>query len=185
MDRRRFLKVSAATAAAISAAHWIALTKPPATVLFDSRYSDARLFGRASEQQGAMAMPVERNVVAQWFAVVAPRAVFRGARIAGLTVHSDLELLQACGAEVGLALRREAFHDSRARSTLNHRIATGADAQGIQPLHQADMPWPIAMAGWHMGSEESTPVGSLGTWFGQSPYAVDDHPGTLVSWLLA
>src|SRR5690606_3309371 len=155
------------------------LTASGVSVVFDPRYGDARAFSQAFAKLGASTFAVGPvDAVALWrsqLSVLRPRA------IAGLTTHSDLEVVRGCASEIGLRLQCEIFHDSRGRTTVQHRITRGGSAALIRELAASGSAWPSAIAGaMTAGTSEwaSMPAPVL-----SAPKAAD-HPGTLVSWLL-
>lgn len=186
MNRREFVEATAAAGAALGLGSMPArgatgIQTSGLRVVFDPRYSDARAFSQAFRSLGtAVFASGPADVVGLW------RTQLRSpdARaIAGLTTHSDLEILQACAVEIGLKLKCEIFHDSRGRSTVEHRIVQGASAVLIQELDESSAAWPAAVARAMVSPAASnlafTPALRL-----QAPKSTD-HPGTLVSWLLA
>jgi hypothetical protein len=185
MNRREFVQSTVVASAALgmgslSSQAAASVSASGVSVVFDPRYSDARAFSQTFERLGASSFAVGPvDVVALWrshLRVMRPRA------IAGLTTHSDLEVVRECASEIGLKLQCEIFHDSRGRETVQHRITRGGSATLIRQLARSGAAWPAALASVMTdGSSEwatiSAPVLS-------APKAAD-HPGTLVSWLLA
>jgi hypothetical protein len=82
-----------------------------------------------------------------------------------------------------LKLKCEIFHDSRGRATVQHRIVHGSSAILVRELGEAGVAWPAAVARALVSPNASelslAQVPEL--WAPKSA----DHPGTLVSWLLA
>jgi hypothetical protein len=184
MNRREFVEATVAAGAALGLvpvqAHAAGPRASGLRVVFDPRYSDAQAFSRAFRDLGITALaagPID--VVGLW------RTQLRAARptaIAGLTTHSDLEIVQACAAEIGLKLKCEIFHDSRGRSTVHHRIVQGASAPLIRELAESGAGWPAAVARALAFAE--APDFSLAQIPELRAPKAADHPGTLVSWLL-
>lgn len=185
MNRREFVEGTIVAGAALGLS---SLPSQAATgtktaglhVVFDPRYSDAQIFSQTFQALGAAvfaAGPID--VVGLWrtqLHAARPRA------IAGLTTHSDLEIVQACAAEIGLKLKCEIFHDSRGRSTVQHRIARGGSEHLVRELGESGAAWPAAVA---RVISATVPDRSLTSFPRLSAPKAADHPGTLVSWLLA
>jgi hypothetical protein len=185
MNRREFVEATVAAGAALGLvpvqAHAAGPRASGLRVVFDPRYSDAQAFSRAFRDLGITALaagPID--VVGLW------RTQLRAARptaIAGLTTHSDLEIVQACAAEIGLKLKCEIFHDSRGRSTVHHRIARGGSAYLVREIGASGAMWPAAVARTMPSTIAAQSTSILAPDL-SAPKAAD-HPGTLVSWLLA
>lgn len=186
MNRREFVEATVAAGAAVGlisvpaqAADGLQMSRLP--VVFDPRYSDARVFSQAFRNLGASVFAAGSvDVVGLWrtqLRAAHPRA------IAGLTTHSDLEIVQACAAEIGLKLKCEIFHDCRGRSTVQHRIVRGGSGRLIRELGDAGAAWPAAVAR-AMSAPVASDLSQIRVPELHAPKAAD-HPGTLVSWLLA
>jgi hypothetical protein len=185
MNRREFVQSAMIAGAAFGMGPLSSVAAPGVSaagvsVIFDPRYSDARAFSQTFHELGASTFAVGPvDVVALWrsqLLALRPRA------IVGLTTHSDLELVRGCANEIGLKLQCEIFHDSRGRSTVEHRITRGGSAALIRGLAASGTAWPAALAS--VMSEGSSEWASKPAPLLSAPKAAD-HPGTLVSWLLA
>jgi hypothetical protein len=185
MNRREFVEATVAAGAAVGLisvpSQASELEVSGLYAVFDPRYSDARVFSETFRSLGGSVFAAgPSDVVGLW------RTQLRSARpraIAGLTTHSDLEIVQACAAEIGLKLKCEIFHDSRGRSTVHHRIARGGSAYLVREIGASGAMWPAAVARTMPSTIAAQSTSILAPDL-SAPKAAD-HPGTLVSWLLA
>jgi hypothetical protein len=155
-------------------------------VLYDARYGDARAFAAALTGRGATAHRTGQDVVASWYRDVRDLAARPHARIAGLTPHSDLALLQDCAAELRLKLLYEGLHDRRRTAGLVHTVrARGALANAaVRGLCSAQTEWTGALAAV-LGRAASR--GDWSAWQNvvqPDVWPAADHPGTLASWMI-
>lgn len=178
MDRRTFVKtgIAVAAAASIPAAH--AATMMP-VVFFDPRYSDSRRFAEALVALGATPISTEVDLVHLWstrFASATPL------RLAGLTPHSDRLIIERCARDARLRMRAEIFHDCRNATTVTHVLHQCGEDLTLA-LDTSGTDWPAAVAhslAYPVDAARRSPV-RLATRAARAP----DHPGTLVSWLIA
>lgn len=179
MNRRTFVKTGIAAAAATGIPAAYAATLLPTVVFFDPRYSDSRRFAEPLVALGAAAISTEADLVLQWstrFASTQPL------RLAGLTTHSDRLIIEHCAHDARLRMRAEIFHDCRGATTVTHVLHQCGEDLTLA-LGTSGTDWPVAVAhslAYPQESARRSPV-RLATRAARAA----DHPGTLVSWLIA
>lgn len=88
-----------------------AVSVPDATiVVYESRYFASREFARLLEERGARAFSTQDDVVCLWRGALGDCLDCDTPLIAGLTLHSDYEILRACARERQLRVLREALY---------------------------------------------------------------------------
>jgi hypothetical protein len=193
MTKRGFLAGAAASAAAAAltrrAAPEPTRGEPPASpafdaVVFNERYSDARAFAQTLGAQGVLMLPIAGDAGALWYRVLRKQVESGRRRLAGLGTSIDLLILESLGREARLRLCFQAQHDARGRSTLTHSIRMEDARRALldEELTSSDWPARLAtalprMANLRGGAAASVVVTDV-------PPS-DDHPGMLVSWVLA
>lgn len=182
VDRRTFVKlgIAAATAAGIPSAdarpdEWL-------LVFFDGRYSDSRRFAGAFGSSRVERFDTACDVAYLWYSRLRARAQDHAVRLAGLTTHSDLFVLERCAADARMKLRFEAFHDCRGASTLTHWLNRG-DERSAVALSTGGADWPDVLA--HSILEDAGLQRHSPLRMATAVERAADHPGTLVSWLIA
>jgi hypothetical protein len=153
-------------------------------VVYDERYGDSRQFATALGQRGAAQFASNQEPVDLWYAVLRAHALQPGARIAGLSCYSDLELLRSCARESQLRLVYRGMHDCRTTGRLTHTVWAdrGLD-ELVRHLGRCARAWSVALAAGLNQIETRTPLYKrvLAT----NVIATADYPGTLASWLMA
>ena len=92
-------------------------------VVFDERYDEAVQFAAELEQAGAVALATRGEIVTQWRECPTLAERSRRLRIAGLTLHSDFELLRSFSAAMGLRVLHEGRHTRRAGGEVRHSLS--------------------------------------------------------------
>jgi hypothetical protein len=181
LDRRTFVKLglAAATTASVASAK---VGAGALLVFFDGRYSDSRRFAESFASSGVERFDTASDVAQLWYSRLSSQAQNRPLRMTGLTAHSDLSVLERCAADARMKLRFEAFHDCRGAATITHWLRNGDDTSALV-LTNAGTDWP-ALLGHSIledaGLQRLSPL-RLATGGARA----SDHPGTLVSWLIA
>jgi len=85
-------------------------TVPVGVVLYEPRYAASRDFARSLAKRGARAFSTQDDVVGLWRGVLGDCLDCGEPRIAGLTLHSDLEVMRACARDRKLRVLRESLH---------------------------------------------------------------------------
>jgi hypothetical protein len=208
MTKRRFLTGAASAAAVVAASSgsvaWsgpVASTQDPPPdrgqtwaprrafdlVVFNDRYSDARVFAQTLGTQGVPMLPIAGDPGTLWYGVLVKQVATGRRRLAGLGTPMDLMILESLAREADLRVRFRAQHDCRGRSALTHSICTGTPAARktlAAELAGADWPVRLAAALARMPTQQSLNDVAhvvVATRTERSP----DHPGMLVSWVLA
>ena len=182
MERRDFLKHTAAIASVAATGVTNALvTEPNASrhfvgaVLVDERYSDSRQFAAAYTVRGAALVSLTEDIGRLWYGRLRELCNQPDARIAGLTLHTDLFVSQQFARECGKSLIQFGEHDCRGRSTLAHTTALSIPDNAQWATHAAN-----CMMDMHgNGNLEQHKTLTCNT-----PRAAD-HPGSLYSWMIA
>jgi hypothetical protein len=182
LDRRTFVKLglAAATTAGIASAE--ARATESLLVFFDGRYSDSRRFAESFASLGVERFDTASDMAQLWYSQLRSQVQARPLRMTGLTAHSDLFVLERCAADARMKLRFEAFHDCRGAATVTHWLNRGDDTSALV-LTNAGTEWPAVLG--HSILEDAglqrLPPLRLTT----GGVRASDHPGTLVSWLIA
>jgi hypothetical protein len=113
MNRREFIAIAgAAIVMPASSTHGV--------VLFDARYGESRAFATACGQRGFVALPTNQDLVRLWYEDV----TFRTAqRLAGVTPHSDFEVLRQLLKEKRVPLRLTSSSTVAAHSLVSWQFA--------------------------------------------------------------
>lgn len=192
MDRRDLLKLGGAAALATLAPAWsksiasapLASRTEAALVLADSRYSDSLIFARSLERRGATLLPLTSDLAAVWFDAIEPRLEGRVRVMAGLTLESDLFVLERLAESSGALTRYVGCHDWRCRTGSVHSLSgsiklgelTNTLARGEGHWAQALGAALISAAGQDEGGQEASIV--------LDHAAAWDSPRFFVSWLM-
>lgn len=137
MDRRKFLSLGGPAALALFAPPGIGFVASAAEargaktlVLADPRYRDSLLFARSLKREGASVFSMAPNGGKVWFDDIEPR-VQAGLRLAGLTLESDLFVLQRLAEPTGALTHFTGWHDWRSRPASVHRLCGSIDLEAI------------------------------------------------------
>jgi len=182
MDRRTFVKIGLATAAAQTIPSAYAIPATPTVVFFDPRYSDSQRFAATFCALGGEQVSTERNLVQLWYAGLQARAKGKQLRLAGLTTHSDFLVVERCALDERLRVRHTIVHDCRGATTVTHFLNRSSEAMA-RALGTADTQWPAAVARSLADDSEVSAIAPRRISMNTARAA--DHPGTLVSWLIA
>jgi hypothetical protein len=125
---------------------------------------------------------VRGECAALWYGSFAAHLREYGGRIAGMSTEADFLIARGCAREIGLLPLFEAAHDARGSHLVRHRLrflrgaapSLGPDADPASPTGLAALLMRIDGS----GRGEATAADYVG------PRSAD-HPGYLVSWLLA
>ncbi|HUK01007.1 MAG TPA: hypothetical protein VLW26_01880 [Steroidobacteraceae bacterium] len=187
MHKRDFLKHSAAllgTAAAVPLrTSELAVRKPIVLAICDDRYAPARQFGSRLATSGTRVSASAQNVIASWAREAHAFQTPGAWRIAGMTRHSDFELLKQCAASVRLRSVFECIHDAREPGVLTHVVrARGDDTDIGERLKAARQDWPATLAETLRSAEFA------GRWSSRRRIRIQaasasERPGTLISFV--
>jgi hypothetical protein len=173
---------------------------PVTAVIHDPRYGDCRRFAAACIDQGAVSYALsahgksshEGDSAHLWQTGLRGILVENNGSVAGFTTVSDFDVSRSCGRELGLKLIYRGSHDSRASANITHRLRTDEDAGEIaRAFAGGDPRWAenLARVLFRLGAPGPRemvvdPTQRARLFETESPRPVD-HPGYLVSWLLA
>src|SRR5271169_5328058 len=74
-------------------------------LLADPRYSDSLVLVRGLESRGTKVLPLTSNMAGLWFDAIEPRLKSRARALAGLTLQSDLFVLERLAESSGAVTR--------------------------------------------------------------------------------
>ena len=192
LRRREVLKLGGASALAAMAPSWPLLPAPTGgsspLVLADLRYSDSLAFARGAGRHGAEIVPLARNLADIWFGMVKPRLPYLQI-MAGLTLDSDLFVLERLAEDSGAGTLYRGAHDWRYGQSSAHRLGgalplarlSASLIEGEATLWAERLGAALVETNW-MGMERTEPRQRAELRLNQFPAA--DSPRYFVSWLL-
>lgn len=191
LTKRGFIAGAAASTAVAATGQWrTALSREPGPaldlVVFNDRYADARRFAAALGTDAIPTLPVSGDPATLWYGALSQLIADGKRRIAGMGTSMDLFILETLARDTGLRVRFRACHDCRGRRCLTHSFHTQSrDPPVARAVEFAGAGWPLALAASLSQSEVTANLplnhSQLCTTVERSP----DHPGMLVSWVLA
>jgi len=111
MNRREFLGLSSAAALAVlypganaTALAGLARSAKGMLVVADHRYSDSLIFARALGIRGAGIFSMKAGLADVWFDELAPRLAAGGRKLTGLTLESELFVLERLAESCGMRI---------------------------------------------------------------------------------
>jgi hypothetical protein len=138
MDRREVLKLGGAASIALLAPAAVSpvAAAPSGTasstiVLADRRYAESVIFAASLERQGARVIDLAPDRARTWFDAVEPRLAAGLRFLAGLTLESDLFVLERLAAHSGARRWYVGVHDWRCRESSAHRLSATIDLDPI------------------------------------------------------
>jgi hypothetical protein len=156
VDRRDVLKLGGAATLAMLAPPWpnalasVALARGAERVLVlaDHRYSDSLVFARELESRGATLLPLACDLAGLWFEAIEPRLKAKVRALAGLTLQSDLFVLERLAERSGAVTSYVGCHDWRCRAGAAHRLSGSIELDGIErALTGGERHWAEALGG--------------------------------------
>ena len=133
MDRRDVLKFGGAAALALLAPDAVAVAgrasslTPPMIVVADPRYPESLIFAGSLERHGAKVLTLASNRAATWFGAIAPQLHHGLHRLTGLTLESDLFILERLAESSGARTCYAGLHDWRCRQGVGHTLSGTID----------------------------------------------------------
>jgi len=204
VTKRGFIAGAASAAAAVATVAWRPQTRgrdagtttaPLDAVVFNERYSDARAFAQVFAKQGILTLPVAGDAGTLWYGSLKRRIVPGTTRIAAMGTPMDLFILETLARDAGLRVRLRLFHDARGAATLSHSVSANEPVPELAgALAPAGARWPESLAralpglacaargqprGAALSGLDSVKIGGAGA------ERSHDHPGMLISWILA
>jgi hypothetical protein len=140
MDRRDVLKLGGAASLALLAPAAVAVAArassptPSMIVVADPRYRESLIFAGSLERQGARTVTLASDRAATWFGAIAPQLPHGLHRLAGLTLESDLFILERLAESSGARTCYSGQHDWRCRQRVGHTLSGTID---LDPIAQA------------------------------------------------
>jgi len=138
MDRREVLKLGGATAVALLASigRVSATALPSGTavstiVLADPRYAESAIFAASLERQGAMVIELAADRARTWFDAVEPRLPAGLRALAGLTLESDLFVLERLAERASARRCYVGLHDWRCLQGSVHQLSATIELDPI------------------------------------------------------
>ena len=190
MNRREFLGLSSAAALAVlypgataSALAGLARSAEGTLVVADHRYSDSLIFARALGNRGASVFSIKEGLAGVWFDDLAPRLAAGSHKLAGLTLESELFVLDRLAESCGMRPCYVGRHDWRAKPDSQHVLRGSI---GIDAVAQA-----LAGGGelWAATTADGLTTAASGAAWQERTISVDlapasDSPRFLVSWMM-
>jgi hypothetical protein len=155
IDRRQVLKLGGAASIALlasaSTAPVVAVPRGTASstiVLADHRYAESVIFAASLKRQGARVVELASDRARTWLDAVEPLLPAGLRFLAGLTLESDLFVLERLAAQSGARKCYVGMHDWRCREGSAHRLSATIDLDGSRH-------WQGALGGKSWGSARS------------------------------
>jgi len=128
VDRRDVLKLGGAAAIAILTPVGIGRAPPAGSaastiVIADPRYHDSLIFGESLRQHGAKDLTLASDRAALWSQTIKPRLRSGLKYLAGLTLESDLFVLERLAEGSGMRISYVGFHDWRRPQDSAHTLS--------------------------------------------------------------
>jgi hypothetical protein len=135
MDRRDVLKLGGAAALTLLAPAAVAThassPTPSTIVVADPRYRESLGFAASLERQGAKLVTLASDRAATWFGDIAPQLPRGHQRLTGLTLESDLFILERLAESSGARTCYSGRHDWRCRLGVGHTLSGSIDLDPI------------------------------------------------------
>jgi hypothetical protein len=138
IDRRQVLKLGGAASIALlasaSTAPVVAVPRGTASstiVLADHRYAESVIFAASLKRQGARVVELASDRARTWLDAVEPLLPAGLRFLAGLTLESDLFVLERLAAQSGARKCYVGMHDWRCREGSAHRLSATIDLDPI------------------------------------------------------
>ena len=137
MDRRDVLKLGGAATLALLAPHAVAAAvrasslTPSMIAVADPRYRESLIFAGSLERHGAKVLTLASDRAAAWFGAIAPQLPHGLHRLTGLTLESDLFILERLAESSGAHTCYAGLHDWRRRSGVGHTLSGTIDLDPI------------------------------------------------------
>lgn len=191
-SRRQVLSTGTAAAAwgltgpwhaAASAIPTPAFPARPDLVLVDDRFAEARAFAAGLSDMGVTSIATQGDIGRLWHESVRHEAARNRLRIAGMARPAEFFVLETLAREAGLRLIYTGRHEGRCRQQQKHTVRLASDPAFLIQACRRDS-WPHALAAALTRVPRDTGPMQAAETVQNMPARVD-HPGVLVSWLLA
>jgi len=137
MYRRDVLKLGGAAVLALLAPDAVAAAvrasslTPYTIVVADPRYRESLIFAGSLERHDAKVVTLAPDRAATWFGAIAPHLPHCLRRLTGLTLESDLFILERLAESSGARTCYAGLHDWRCRSGVGHTLSGTIDLEGV------------------------------------------------------
>ena len=160
MDRRDVLKLGGAVALALLAPAAVAArASSRAIVVADPRYRESLVFAGSLERQGARVVTLASDRAGTWFGAIAPQLHHGLHRLAGLTLESDLFILERLAESSGARSCYSGLHDWRCRQRVGHTLSGTIDLDPIAAaLVNAKEEWAEGLGQALLAAKDGTPA---------------------------
>jgi hypothetical protein len=163
IDRRDVLKLGGAavftlvTPAAAAVAARASSPTPSTIVVADPRYGESLIFAWSLARQGARVVTLASDRAATWFGAIAPHLPHGLHRLTGLTLESDLFILERLAESSGARTCYAGAHDWRCRPSLGHMLSGSIDLDPIAAaLVNGEEDWPEALGEAFLAANDGT-----------------------------
>ena len=156
-------------------------------VLADPRYSESLVLARGLESRGTKLLPLTSDLAGLWFDAIEPRLKSRVRALAGLTLQSDLFVLERLAESSGAVTRYVGCHDWRYRTGSAHRLSGSIELAGIaRALMSGERHWAEALGGALLSAARAAEwdAGRQAMSMELDHVAASDSPRFFVSWLM-
>jgi hypothetical protein len=165
MDRRDVLKLGGAAALALLAPDAVAAaarasSPTPFTIaVADPRYRESLIFAGRLERHDAKVMTLASDRAATWFGAIAPQLHHGLHRLTGLTLESDLFILERLAESSGAHTYYAGLHDWRCRSGVGHTLSGTIDLDPIAgALVNGEEEWVEGLCEALVAAKDGTPA---------------------------
>jgi hypothetical protein len=188
MDRRDVLKLGGAAALALLAPDAVAAAVRASSLastiaVADPRYRESLIFAGSLERHGAKVMTLASDRAASWFGAIAPQLPRGLHRLTGLTLESDLFILERLAESSGARTCYAGLHDWRCRSGVGHTLSGTIDLDPIAgALVNGEEEWVEGLCEALVAAKDGTPAERRLQLKCATPSG--RGPRTFVSWLM-
>lgn len=188
MNRREFVALGASCAALLAPQASLALSpmaKPnvPLLAVADRRYSDSVRFANAIVRAGGDVIEIGSDIGTLWFGSIRPRVRRGKLRLAGLTLQTDLFVLERLADRARSATIYTGCHDWRGPCS-QHRLSGALPlARAATELKSAGTDWACALSEALVAAPMQASVETRHLALKLAP--AFDSPKYLTSWLMA
>ena len=165
MDRRDVLKLGGAAVLALLAPHAVAAAArassltPSIIAVADPRYRESLIFAGSLERHGAKVLTLASDRAAAWFRAIAPQLLHGLHRLTGLTLESDLFILERLAESSGAHTCYAGLHDWRCRQGVGHTLSGTIDLDPIAAaLVNGEEEWVEGLCEALVAAKDGTPA---------------------------
>lgn len=189
MNRREFMVSGVSCAALLAPRASLAFspsakTNGPLLAIIDRRYSDSVRFAKAIARNGGEAIEIGSDIGTVWFGDIEPRLRHGGLRLAGVTLPSDLFVLERLADHSRSATVYTGTHDWR--GPCSRHLLTGAISlvRPASALQSGGLDWASALSNALVAEQmQAARVEMRQLTLELAP--ASDSPKYLTSWLMA